>query len=253
MLAFMGSGAGRAGIYRRQVSGLKKLVDDTTRIPSGGGLLSTFQSFGDPCMRGEDVAFRGEGSGQEGIYTIIDGALARVADRNTSIPEGSGRFTGFGVVSFDGTNVAFVGEGPSGQKGIYTDLGGSLVKVIDVYDRLENKRVSNFYIGRQALSGGAIAFKADFTDGTSGLFAAGLHLPPAPAPVASVQRVSGDVGVELRTDAGNRYRIEYTDNLRSGRWGVLTNITGTGEAVIAEDAGHAGSPCRYYRVVREEQ
>ncbi len=42
-----------------------------------------------------------------------------MAELNTLIPQGAGKFTGFGALSASGAYVAFLGLGSGGQAGIY--------------------------------------------------------------------------------------------------------------------------------------
>ena len=50
-----------------------------------------------------------------GGVTYID-----VADTTTSIPSGTGSFTGFGLPAINGNYIAFDATGSGGQDGIYT-------------------------------------------------------------------------------------------------------------------------------------
>ena len=43
----------------------------------------------------------------------------QVADTTTSIPDGTGNFTGFGAPSLSDAGTAFYGEGSGGQQGVY--------------------------------------------------------------------------------------------------------------------------------------
>jgi len=144
-------------------------------IPGGTG---NFMFFSAPSLDGGNVAFRGLGSDQLGIYTNI-GGLSVVADTSTMIPGGMGNFVNFDVPSLDGGNVAFTGNDAS-QQGIYTNIGGSLTKVIEEGDNLDGKTVIAFFLGRESLSGNSIAFEALFTDGSLGIFIAELVSPPPP-------------------------------------------------------------------------
>jgi len=118
-VAFGGRGSGgQDGIYA-DIEGLGVIADTNTAIPAGTGYFTEF-SVHPPGLDGGNVAFWGTGSGgQSGIYADIKG-LVVVADTNTPIPAGSGRFTDFDdAISFDDGNVAFLGFGSGGQMGIY--------------------------------------------------------------------------------------------------------------------------------------
>lgn len=70
-----------------------------------------------------------------------------MADLNTSIPGLDERFIDFGAVAIDPGKVVFVGFRDGGLKGLYTDFGGSLSKVIQVGDTLAGKQVTDIGFG----------------------------------------------------------------------------------------------------------
>ncbi|MDA2921159.1 hypothetical protein MYX76_16990, partial [Desulfobacterota bacterium AH_259_B03_O07] len=163
------SAPSQQGIYT-DIGGLGVVADKSTMIPGGTG---NFLGFGAPSLSGGNVAFVGFSNSpdQIGIYTDI-GGLSVVADKSTMIPGGTGTFTGFEITSLDGGNVAFLGFGTSNQRGVYTNLGGSLVKVIAIGDSLDGKTLSLLFFGVEGLSGNSIAFIVVFTDGSNGIFVA---------------------------------------------------------------------------------
>ena len=68
------------------------MADVNTAIPAGRGNFTNFSSV--VSLSGANMAFRGVGSGEDGIYFSSGGSLKRVADLTTSIPGGTGTFTG---------------------------------------------------------------------------------------------------------------------------------------------------------------
>ncbi len=113
-----------------------RIIDTDTAAPEGGGL---FTWLGAPSLRGGNLGFLaaasanpiGDAYSRAGIYTIIDGTLALVANYATPAPgSGGGYFGYFPGMSFDGQSVAFgadVWEGTTGgRRGFYTNQGGSL-------------------------------------------------------------------------------------------------------------------------------
>ena len=64
-----------------------------------------------------------------------------------------------------------------GQTGVYTTLGGSLRKVIDLNDTLDGKSISSFEVRETALSGDSIAIEAHFDDGSVGIYVATAPVP----------------------------------------------------------------------------
>jgi hypothetical protein len=170
-----------SGIYANIGGKLKVIADRNTPIPNGTGNFGGFRS---PSLDNGNVAFAGLIPGPRlqlptGIYINVGGKLKVVADRNTPIPDGTGNFGSFISVSLNDGNVAFVGDDDADatiypplpqQQGIYTTLGGSLKKVIARNDSLDGKIVSSVAIDREALSKNRIAFVAEFTDGSRGIY-----------------------------------------------------------------------------------
>jgi hypothetical protein len=130
-IAFVGQGSsGQGGVFTFISGTLAVVADTSTSIPGGTG---NFIGIDTPIsLGGGDIAFRGAGSGQEGIYTFIGGTLAVVADFGDMIPGGTGNFTDFPTrpISIGGKNIAFKATG-SGQEGVYTFISSALAAVAD--------------------------------------------------------------------------------------------------------------------------
>jgi hypothetical protein len=171
---------GFQGIYSVDFAGVNPgpptlVADMNTPIPGGSG---NFASFPGILTAAENrMAFVANGTvGFQGIYVVdfaggSPGPPNVVTDMNTAIPGGVGNFTGFSGVSVDSDgHVAFIGLGSAGQKGIY--LTGSLEKVIDVNDTLDDKDVMDLKMGRASTDSNQIAFVASFADGSQGVYLA---------------------------------------------------------------------------------
>lgn len=174
---FTGAGSSGQGIYTVIDGAVDVVVDTSDAIPGGSGNFTVFNFGQKHALDGTDVAFIGSGSsGQAGVYTAVGGTLSVVADLNTPVPGGSGNFTAFGNVSMDGGSVAFEGIDGAGQRGVYTNLGGSLEKVITVGDTLDGLIVSDAFgaTGASMLSGNTIGFFVRFTDGSKAIYRADL-------------------------------------------------------------------------------
>jgi len=136
LVGFVGSGFVIGGLYAGGSGGLSRIADNTMPIPSGTG---NFAGFAPPSIDGNRAAFRGfrgvEPNRQEGIYLESAGIVIRLADTNTAIPSGTGRFTSFensggtGEPTAQGGRVAFRGLGANGQVGIYVSNGGTPIRV----------------------------------------------------------------------------------------------------------------------------
>ncbi len=144
-VAFIGSGVDQQGVYSCDsaipVEPCRRLADRTTVIPSGAGTFDAFSSLAvtaevpGPTPPPIHVAFIGSGVAQQGVYSCNTAApvepCSRIADLTTSIPGGSGSFTGFGDLDLaqdllgiippqsSPLRVAFIGSG-AGQQGVYS-------------------------------------------------------------------------------------------------------------------------------------
>ncbi|MFT7669151.1 MAG: hypothetical protein ACI8X5_001851 [Planctomycetota bacterium] len=150
------------------------VVADLTSTVPGTGL--TFTAFFDGATaRNGEVAFRGRSGSLIGVYSTLNG-LHTVADTNTIIPGRSQPFTGFNQFSQHGPaldrngDVAFVGEGAGGLRGIYAERGGVLRAVVETGDIVNGHVVSTVDLGREGLDGGSVVFVLRFADTSSGVF-----------------------------------------------------------------------------------
>jgi hypothetical protein len=75
----------------------------------------------------------------------------------------------------NGGHIAFAIDGGP----IYSDINGSLQRIIGGGDILNGKTINFVTIGPEALSGDELVFAAKFTDGSSGIF-----VVPEPASTA---------------------------------------------------------------------
>jgi hypothetical protein len=106
----------------------------------------------------------------------------------TAIPGGTGTFTGFGNPAISNGSVAFFATGTN-QQGIYTNLTGSLTKVIAQNDILGGETVSSLSFAPTGLSGNQIAFSATFASGNRAMYVATVPVPE-PAGVLAVCAVA---------------------------------------------------------------
>jgi hypothetical protein len=152
---------------------LEKIADTGTAIPDGAG---TFVRLGVPSIGGGIIAFRGDGpDGQQGVYGWTEGALRRIADRNTPVPGGTGTFTRFEGVNFDGV-VSVSSEGTvafhSGlARSIYTDATGQLSVLVDPDSPVPGRPLAVFdNIFFISHDGGQVAFSALSTGFHQGVY-----------------------------------------------------------------------------------
>ena len=205
-VAFVGAGAGgQQGIYHAAIpsdpvipSDPIKLADLNTAIPDGTGNFTGF--FPQLSTHGGATALLANGAeGQQGVYVlavgppIVPGDPAsgigppiRLADLNTALPEGTGNFTSFPLVSPTVSNghVAFRGAGSAGQDGIYVlQIGppivpggpatsnGPPIRVADLNTAIP-AGAGNFtgFTGSPAVSGENLAFVATGAGSQQGVY-----------------------------------------------------------------------------------
>jgi hypothetical protein len=202
-VAFVGAKNSQVGIYIGPASGgsLTKVVDLSSAIPNGSG---NFITIGSPSISGSTVAFLGNGSEQQGIYTASasGGSLARVADLNTAVPGGSGTFQLFGntVPSISGSTVTFLGGFSNNQQGIYTGSasGGSVARVADFTTAIPggSGNFTAFAGNAPSISGSTVAFRGTGGGGTQ----VGIYTGSASG--GSVARVA-DLNTAVPVGTGN--------------------------------------------------
>ena len=179
-VAFRGQGdsspSRQLGIYKNNGDVLSLVADLNTPSPGGTGNLD---SFFQPSLNNESVAFKSYGNSQPGIYTNNGGVISVVADTNTPIPGGTGNFDNFNTPSLSDGSVAFVGYKNS-QQGIYTNNAGVLSVVADTNTPIPSGtgnftsflNCSNFFTRCSTLSlnNGNIAFKGTGTADFQGIY-----------------------------------------------------------------------------------
>jgi hypothetical protein len=149
---------------------LHTLVSQGIPTPGGTGVLGNINC--NIAAADGGVAFFGSSAGQRGIYLYRDTGTVKIADRETLVPQGTGKFVDFnnGSIGFDGTDVAFAASDAAGIAGIYRTRGGALVNVATSNTIVDGYGKIGFFDSDQidlSLDGGRIAFsnhRAIFTE-----------------------------------------------------------------------------------------
>lgn len=186
-IAFEGvDGLNQRGIYAYLKGSLQLVADQNTPVPGGTG---NFIYFDGPTISGDAIAFGGVGSSNlEGIYVYLNGSLQVVADQNTPVPGGTGNFPAAGRPSISGSTIAFFGWVPPEDQisnpeilglYIYSFDSDAIATVIKRGDILDDKVFD--YAVMYDLDGNNLAFTANFTDGSQGLYIANLARVPEPS------------------------------------------------------------------------
>ncbi|CAN5687128.1 hypothetical protein BH09PLA1_BH09PLA1_14600 [soil metagenome] len=180
---FIGRSATHRGVFWSGGPGEPTPIIDTSFDVLAGSAGEKFTDF-DEVSSVATPAIIGHGESHYGVYFMSGlpfwAGSRRVADNTTTIPGGTGVFTGFSDLNsvsgldFGLPTVVFTGYGIGGQKGIYgAELyqsgGQNFGKILAVGDSVDGKIVSDLAMTNQ---GGTyqIYFLASFSDGSSGIY-----------------------------------------------------------------------------------
>ena len=145
---------------------------------------------------GLDAAFRGDGSGVQGVYKRVNGgALQAVADNATVMPGGNVipgvgdqvfKFFDEAGISLANGQMAFWGTGENFLEGIYTDIGGSLEVVVDNMENNtivlhgQTEQITDISLSHKSLAytsqGYMVVFKASLQSGGIALIRATISI-----------------------------------------------------------------------------
>ncbi len=241
---FAGTGAGgQRGIYGTTVGAVGppfRIADTATAIPGGTGNFTEFPNG--RSVSGDNVVFAGTGAGgQQGIYGATIGIVGppyKIADTATAIPAGTGNFTTFPAApSISGDTVAFLGNGSSGQQGIYARVGAVAppFRIADTATAIPAGTGNFSSFGSEAgiiiVSGKNAVFAGKGTGGQQGIYGARILAPAlrAAAPHGTGEQPAiNDASASID---GAPFKIADTATAIPGGTG---NFTGFGEASVSE-------------------
>jgi hypothetical protein len=169
-----GSGGGN-GFYTTSGAGagqVRAVLNVDSAVP---GLSNPISIFSPNTIRidGSGIAFSAADSvGGRGVYMERGGIIETLADKNTVDPVTGAAFSAFGpAYSLSAGAVAFQGSS-TGPTGLYVHKQGSIHSIIHASSMLDSKIVASVVLYGESLANDEIAFRAGFTDGTSGIFLA---------------------------------------------------------------------------------
>jgi hypothetical protein len=172
--------AGKTGIYRRDAGGLAALADTNTDAPAGLGKFAYFDDFG---ITGSDLIVRAAtqlGGPNDGLFTRLDGAWARLLTEGDPAPGGGTFGTLASLALQDGIAVFY----DNANSAVYTNFGGTLQRVIGTGDMLDGKEVLRTFFVGDGRDGDRLAIAVDFTghDPARGRYDEAIYLVSLPAP-----------------------------------------------------------------------
>lgn len=250
-LAFWGShGPNTNAIFTLVGSTLTKIAErDQTAVPGTTGKFTLLQS--PPEISGSKVAFIGSHATGFGLYSAnLDGSeLTALITSETSIPNGSGGFTGFGAFSFSGEDLVFLGNGSDGQQGIYLLRNGNLSPVIDKNTSLNGKAITSLNFNDSGYTDGELAFSVTFADNSRAIFttilgelvSGGELSSPTYSPTAGFTFTF--TGTPDKT-----YQIQYSSDPGAAQWSALTTFKYSAPIQI-NDPDAPSATHRFYRAV----
>ena len=194
--------------------------------PIAGG-TGNFTGLHAPSYNGNYVTFFGTGSaGQQGIYTNPPGPLIRLADLTTAIPGGSGNFIAIPTdPCINGNLVTFVGNGATGQQGVYfanpiSQPSGPPIRVVDLNTAIPGGSGNFTAIPTDpCISGNLVVFVGNGAGGQQGVYVANPISQPSGPPIRVV-----DLNTAIPGGSGNFTAIP-TDPCISGN---LVTFVGNG-------------------------
>lgn len=136
-----------------------------------------------PAISGENVAWTEGQSGLAGpirVRSRINGVIGPVAVIGQVAPDSGITMLRFAEVSIDGDTVSFGANNLAGVFGLFVQVAGQIHTVLLNTQPLDGKTMLTFQMSQFALDSNNIAFKAEFTDGSQGIFMASFAVNNSP-------------------------------------------------------------------------
>ena len=191
---------GLFGIYRTAGPGgaLQAIAEDgVTPIP-GAAPNARFLDVYTATVADDDgtVVFFGRDANTRGIYALRDGAIQRIVDNSTLLPDGTKPFGSFGRF-FDDVNFAYnngvlLFEGydyftPNNNvlHGLYVaTLDGDVHQLLSPGQQFDGKTIDYWLIGSDSLDSNNVGLSVHFTDGSSGIYTTSTAAIAIPEPAS---------------------------------------------------------------------
>jgi hypothetical protein len=251
--------SGDAMIFRRYKTGSSEMVItkagsyevlavlNATPVPGQDGLnFTNFNYFPVIDRGGQDAAFRGNGSGVQGVYKRRSGgALEVVADNATVVPGTVNNVFWFfdeAGISVANGQVAFWGFGQNFLNGIYTDIGGALSVIVDNqdYNTIEldgvMEQISDIRVSPKSFAytpgGYVVVFRATLQSGGVAIISATIDTSPGTGSNFTVfknfsDNNPGSVSITLSCSSGTVTKIARAACVETAaRWGYVADEAG---------------------------
>jgi len=190
---FLGTVNGHRGVYIGEGRNLRRVVDYQTPVwnikgsPSPTGIISFSRSY----YPFDNHAFRADfGATVDAVLKLSSfstrdfPSLELVADQGTRAPGRDATFVDFLMTGHtdgtpeEGEETFFLASNSDDSVGIYgrTPFDG-LARIIDTSMTLDGKQISGLSMGDEAVASYTVTFRADFADGSSGIYRAYTFAP----------------------------------------------------------------------------
>jgi Dockerin type I domain len=136
-----------------------------------------------PAISGENVAWTEGQTGLAGAIRVrarIDGVIGPIAVIGQVAPDSGMSMMRFGDPSIDGDTVSFGANNLAGVFGLFVRIAGQIHTVQLNTQPLDGKTIQTIQMSQFALDSNNIAFKAEFTDGSQGIFMASITVTNTP-------------------------------------------------------------------------
>ena len=191
---------GLFGIYRTAgpAGPLQTIAEDgVTPIPSAAP-NARFLDVYTATVADDDgtVVFFGRDATTRGIYAVRDGAIQRIVDNSTLLPDGTKTFGSFGRffddVYFAYNNGVLLFEGydyftPNNNvlHGLYVaTLDGDVYPLLSAGQQFDGKTIDYWLFGPDSLDSNNVGLSVHFTDGSSGIYTTSTASIAIPEPAA---------------------------------------------------------------------
>jgi hypothetical protein len=191
---FTGKGTVKEGLYTATGFGNGKLLDNSVFTLNGSP--ANYQNFRDQISASvTETAFIADLSqSSTGVRAVtltlntINRASLIITQHASSLDTptaGFGQFTDFMDVSLSTDGLIFTATGSAlvrgtAQQGLFAVVNGSLLTLADRLTTLDGKLIESVTIGNDSIDASLMAFRATFTDGSSGIYSLDLQTIPVP-------------------------------------------------------------------------
>jgi hypothetical protein len=242
-IAVVGVGSqGTAGVYVKSGELLTRIADTTTPVPGGAGSFTSFREI-DFDAQGA-IAFAGtDASGAFGVYaSSFPGhpPVGRIADTRTPIPGSAGSFDFFGNPTVSDAGVAFfahAANSPAGT-GLFFATGGALRAVASLKTPVPNAAGTFNGFGSPVMSGDTVAFHAEGTNGSDG-----IYTQTGSGPLAVVADLATPVpggqgtfqSFSLNDPSIDGANVAFLANYETNKFGIFARVQGKLVRVLTSD------------------